>query len=77
MKLTKEYLEKLGCVPNGDGMVLPIGAARIVIRIYGERCYCELPGLYVGEITQHRLEALYFGLCGKELAPHNLKFGEK
>jgi len=67
MAITKEYLEKLGCVPNGEAMVLAVGAARIVLRIYSGKCYCELPGLYVGEITQKRLEALYYGLCGKLL----------
>lgn len=52
---------------NNGEYHLRIGAATMNLRINSDRLYCELPGLYVGELNASRLFSLYYGLTGKKL----------
>lgn len=67
MGISKEYLLSIGCVEVNGEHILRIGAANMTLRMYSDRCYCQLPDLYVGEITKERLSELYFGLTGNRL----------
>lgn len=74
MVITKGYLESINAIPDGKKhFTLKAGAIKIWLRLYGNQCYCLLPGLYIGEIKSiSQLESLYFGITGNQLttAPH-------
>lgn len=67
--LTEEWLVKAGAKKaDGFNYHLRLGATHLVLRIQGGKCYCELAGLYIGEIESvHRLQNLVFSLTSNEL----------
>lgn len=68
MKITREILLSANAIEVNGQYELRLGATKMELRIYQGHCYCELPGLYVGEIkTVTQLDALHYGLTGKYL----------
>lgn len=67
----KDLLKEIGAVrqPNTDEYHLRVGATYLVLRhSFGfDKLYCEVGGIYVGEINKSRLTALYYGLTGQNL----------